>query len=387
MDYSKEYDYLVQRFLPGSVIKDMGYDIRKCSDTESEQLMQDEVNIKNGFWGRGESEFKNNLKNIIKMYPLVFYIPKAVERLQKLCMLYDLISVPEDMLKRAQSELPGITRYDSFAEISHYIIFPYEDFFNSGKLSKKLPSDHIIVDDTVVNKVANIWNKNRKNIFTPCDLINTGMLPAPDIEIRLNNEIHRVMIDPTADNSGVEWITDDRRRHLGFIVAHSLKVNKRDITIEISEDVNGYICMERAVFLNSDSKKPESVNYFDLCRLTHNIMNIWYGLQLLMLHPTIKYVFEHPKMQTFYNIYSRKPGRKDRKTYSIKTIKITNTMLDIPNKNVDGNHHVYKCPLWWVIGHKRTKKGKVEWVRGYWKGKLKDLGKPQEYKIRERVFS
>ncbi len=384
MDYSKEYDYLVQRFLPGDIIRSMGYDVRKCSQAEVDQLLCDNINIKNHFWGKSNDEFEKHLKNIIKMYPLVFCDPKAVQRLQQLCMLFDITAIPDEALKDLPLEYARY-RQNTYEQVSKYIIYPSKDFRNSNKLSENLPSDRIIIDNTIINKIENIWNKDRKNLSAPCDLINAEILPAPDIEIQLDKTIYRVRIDTSVDDFGTEVTFDNRRKHIGFIQTHSLEIDK-DLTVEISEDISGLICMEGTVFLNPNNKKMESIDYFELCQMTSNIMRIWYGLQLLMLHPKIKYVFTHPKMQTFFNIYSRKENKKHRKTYSIKTIKITNTMLDIPSENTGNEHRTYQCPLWWVIGHKRVKCGKVEWVRGYWKGELKDLGKPQEYEIRERII-
>ena len=381
MDYSERYDYLVQRFLPSTTIKDIGYDVGKYTEEEINYLFSED-SLHDKFWGLG-TEFVKKITTIIKMYPLVFYDNKAIQRLQQLCLMKDIIEVPDESLKKVQATHPGIDRNHSFEDIKTYVMYPSDNFYSSSKLAATFPSDRVIINNGVTDRIEDIWNKNKKNLSAPCDLIETKMLPAPDIELQMKDTIYRVKICP--ENNDSDLVTkDNHRTFIGFMTIRSAKTGF-SVGIELSEDLEtGLICMEKAVSLN---QKIVPTDYFNLCQVTSNAMQLWYGVQLLMLHPRIKYVFEHPKMQVFFNPYLDKSVSKNkkRKTFSVRTIKITNTTLEYSDNSSSKGSHTYNCPLWYVIGHKRCKKsGKTEWVKGYWKGELRKLAKPEDYEVRKR---
>ena len=198
MDYSNDYSYLVQRFLPGPLVNDLGYSVKEVHGEELDTLLKDM-----SLWGKNETEFEKKIKDIVRMYPLVFCVPKAVQRLQQVCMMRDISGVSDEALEKIRKTYPGIERHNSFADIETYVMYPSDNFYNSSKLAVTFPSDRVIVNDDIADKIEDIWNKNKKNLSAPCDLIETRMLPAPDIELQMEDTVYLIKICPEDKGSAV----------------------------------------------------------------------------------------------------------------------------------------------------------------------------------------
>ena len=121
------------------------------------------------------------------------------------------------------------------------------------------------------------------------------------------------------------------------------------------------------------------------------ILNTFYGCQLALLNPIIEKVFikakEHPVEER--KIYTNNTHNKQRKTMYIKRYYIRES--DINDTIEAYKSHNVRCPLWWVIGHRRTyKSGKTIWVTGYWKGKerhkVKNLNESDSLQLRQRLI-
>lgn len=120
------------------------------------------------------------------------------------------------------------------------------------------------------------------------------------------------------------------------------------------------------------------------------ILNTFYGCQLALLNPIIEKVFvkakEHPIEE---RKISNGQSNKQRKIMYIKRYYIRESEIV---KTIDSyKTHNMRCPLWWVIGHRRSyKSGKTIWIAGYWKGadrhKVKDLNEAASLDLRQRLI-
>lgn len=119
------------------------------------------------------------------------------------------------------------------------------------------------------------------------------------------------------------------------------------------------------------------------------ILNTFYGCQLALLNPIVEKVFvkakEHPIEE---RKLSNGKNNKDRKVIYVKKYYIRES--DILSTIEDYRTHNIRCPLWWVIGHRRSyKSGKTIWIAGYWKGKerhkVKDLSESDSLNLRQRL--
>ncbi len=136
------------------------------------------------------------------------------------------------------------------------------------------------------------------------------------------------------------------------------------------------------ILKNSDALQDE-YGEMEYSRLYSEVMNIWCAIQMSMLHPKLKYIFEHPKMIPLDS--NGKKTKKNRAVRYVKKHKISMADLDktlFPYEKEKGSHTI-TCPYWWVIGHWHTYRGKKKWVKGYWKGALRDT-KQKHDENRER---
>ena len=143
----------------------------------------------------------------------------------------------------------------------------------------------------------------------------------------------------------------------------------------------GYYNMTKqkcAEFVNSVSK-------FTLNEGIHNYMATWYGIQIAMLHPQIKKVFQDPEIRRNYSTVNQSSNRNNKKKKKLCYIKkhvITKDKLE--KQMYSGKKNKRHALLWHVIGHWRTyKSGKKVFVQPYWKGALREVKNMEEARERE----
>ena len=109
-----------------------------------------------------------------------------------------------------------------------------------------------------------------------------------------------------------------------------------------------------------------------------NSIEVWYGIQLLMLNPDYKEVMARGK------VLKKKLNRsqitdKKRIVKYVKRHYITEKTLESEKQY---NRHTLS---WWVSGHYRQYKNKKVFIDGYWKGPCREQKKQSE-KLRVRVL-
>ena len=116
-------------------------------------------------------------------------------------------------------------------------------------------------------------------------------------------------------------------------------------------------------------ENPNTRKELEIMRST--LLADWYGIQLALLHPSVKEVFSNPKITKVHERIGTGKDRKRRTRY-VRTHTINEG--DIKAKNSLGNSHIHRKTLaWWVIGHQRHyKNGKTRFINGYWKGPLRE---------------
>lgn len=121
----------------------------------------------------------------------------------------------------------------------------------------------------------------------------------------------------------------------------------------------------------------------DMVNTAVTLLNIWYGIQISLLHPVTKTVFEHAAKKKIPREILKKQVGKNRAKY-VRVHHITDEnnskqiLLDTANNllktsSSEKRKYVRKRLLWRVIGHYRNSSGKRVFINGYWKGPLKDI--------------
>ena len=114
------------------------------------------------------------------------------------------------------------------------------------------------------------------------------------------------------------------------------------------------------------------------------VMKAWYGIQIALLHPQIKSVFQNPStIAVSPQGTKKKHKRGKRKTVYVKRHVINADDLVRTTAGASVERHTL---VWYVIGHWRTYKnsGKKIFIKPYWKGPLREL--KQNLDERERVI-
>lgn len=139
------------------------------------------------------------------------------------------------------------------------------------------------------------------------------------------------------------------------------------------------------------------VELSDMVNTAVTLLNIWYGIQISLLHPVTKTVFDHAaKEKVPREILKKQVGRNRAKYVRVHHITDENNakqiLLDTANdllktSSSKKRKYVRKRLLWRVIGHYRNAGGKRVFINGYWKGPLKDIEEKRGvYKENDRVI-
>lgn len=152
----------------------------------------------------------------------------------------------------------------------------------------------------------------------------------------------------------------------GYIIC-SIYVNKISPRISFSLKV-GFYNMPESLF-------KEFIEYVDreaFMEVAGRSLNTWYIIQLLLLHPQIKEVFQNPEtVRNYSDTIRNTPNSNKKKLCYIKKHVISDEKIEKVLKSGPGNKR--HALVWHVIGHWRTyKSGKKVFIQPYWKGVLRD---------------
>lgn len=357
MDASKKTRAeLVIRFLAPFMIHDMGYtQVPRDAPAPLEELDA-------YFMSLSKQELVSTLRGIIAEFPAVFMEYKPVERVQKLCITYDLAN--GNPLKKGDE-----STWSLVSDMSAWV--------DKGeawqKLHRNLPTDRVKLNKDAADKLMSVWNHDRVHAV-PSDIVKAGTVPIPDIEITFEDFTYRVAIDrkdfPDRTRIGYAVFgTGDKDKRYFFV----LYEDKGSETIYA--DANS-CCVFDGVEQN------EKLNYFEISQTIAGLMRLWYSVQLALLHPKLRYAFAHPRMERVYNPYAEKKTKQNR-CFNIRYLKVA--LSDILTFFEEKGTHNITCPIWWVRGHSRRLKDKEIFVAGYFKGALRETGRIEE--VRDRVIA
>jgi hypothetical protein len=133
--------------------------------------------------------------------------------------------------------------------------------------------------------------------------------------------------------------------------------------------------------LSNETAAYEFTKVFTVALMT------WYQIQLALLNPLTKVCFREHKLpvhSTNKNRKSKRPIRYiKRLTFSASEF---NDAINPEHLECKDGKYTRKTMIWHVAGHwHRTKNGKRVFVKGYWKGPLRDLEKNKHlFEPRER---
>ena len=137
---------------------------------------------------------------------------------------------------------------------------------------------------------------------------------------------------------------------------------------------------------------PEYVEYlkknssiYDVNRVAHAFMETWYGIQIALLHPTVKNIFKGGRKERDGEAkFDKKPGTKRPVRYIKKRVINKDDIQRCLNGDGEAvNRHTL---VWYVIGHwRKLANGTKQFIKPYWKGPLRELKMALDDREREIV--
>lgn len=263
------------------------------------------------------------------------------------------------------------------------------------KINNSYVTDIVELTEEEDNEIQNLWNGDfKKDIAIPSDLLFSETLPLHDVRISI-----------------------DERKNGGEVVKYRVLIfqNYSEILKSQKEEVVGYLILENfggkeifmeicacygVDFIAINCKRIGYKGYAeqelsflqnklkcgDFQDFVFSFLSTWYGIQIALLHPKVKEVFQKPQRIPINKSQKKECERKCIKIKYIKKHVIKNKELKelIHGKNGNYSRHAL---IWYVTGHWRTyRNGNKVFIQPYFKGALRETKKLQSEREREIIL-
>lgn len=248
----------------------------------------------------------------------------------------------------------------------------WDELLERGRASK--PTDDVTLSFKATQWLNERWLKAKAGSPVPADIFYERKIPLPIVTIHIEMPTEKypkfaLKSKVVIFEDALEDLVPGEEKIIG-VCSLGADIYSKENWFILRTDSEGGTIIEMSKSTMERLQKTGDPNFgFDLIS---RCICAWYGVQIALLHPTLKYVFSHPHMAPLFS--ERKHNKKKRKTGYIKKHKISEETLDetLFPENTANSRHVITCPVWWVIGHWHTYSGEKKWVKGYWKGILRD---------------
>lgn len=267
-------------------------------------------------------------------------------------------------------------------------------------ISQSRPTDRIHLNSKDDEAISRFWKQFYSQEMLdkgciPSDLFFSGNVPLLDCEITVDERekpfgqlvTYRIVIYPDyierIKNSG------DDPADVGAVVIEFMG-HKFFIPILVFSGIDHVLMSNCGVIGNYSNAEVRSrmgwIPVQEFVSAGYECLTTWYGIQLALLHPTVKEVFSHPKIEPVMDTKPRKGGKKRRVVRYIKKHVITAEDLEqtsFRSKSGFTRH----TSIWYVIGHWRHySDGRKVFVKPYWKGEMRHLRMDLDGRKREIVI-
>lgn len=270
------------------------------------------------------------------------------------------------------------------------------------RINETSPTDIVKISSNQDEALIDLWERgNHKDIYIPSDLFWNETLPLLDCEIEVDERerffenqnmfgrliAYRVVIFEDFMQK-IRDAKDNEVLEVGALILNIPNGTGRLIVpLGIARGLDCIPIPPKLGFINMNYNQKkllqEKFSQADVGKIIVSYLETWYGIQISLLHPTVKEIF---RRSTKIPITGKKKIRNTNHNKKLKYIKC-HVIDDAELKNaIYGNsRNINRTALiWHVIGHWRTyKSGKKVFIKPYWKGALRDNKKLQEARERE----
>ena len=256
----------------------------------------------------------------------------------------------------------------------------------------KEPIDLVEMTSAQEEMLGDLWRKykglktDEEYYRVPSDLYFAGTIPLKtfDMAVTVGRDRMKVrfsLIDnPVFNDEGCADImkiyifSDDNKTFIGAMPVY----------VKYGEDCIFY---RKARFLNreliKDVEAAEEINKGAI-----GFLSPWYGIQLALLHPTVREVFSSAR--TAAGIRDSDSGKKGKSRNVVQYVRVVRMNEDDLKTAIYGSHSAArnrKALIWAVIGHwRKYKNGRTIFIKPYFKGSMRsvkgtDTGEQRKRKI------
>lgn len=234
--------------------------------------------------------------------------------------------------------------------------------YAANVLKLSYPSDEIFLDKASLESLMAFYDKvvgKRDNGI--CDIILSQTVPLKDMRLIFEDdpESYRFCVfEDALDN------LDEAPNGRALLVAAVLKERVGQITLlgVIKGEDRATISDKTFDVFGNETGAPDTVNISGL-------WHIWCAAQFALLHPKAKTVFANPGKRKEYSREKDETGKRRRVVRYIRRHVLNKAEVSGPLREITRH-----CLCWYVIGHWRhLSNGNTVYVKGYWKGELREL--------------
>lgn len=229
-------------------------------------------------------------------------------------------------------------------------------------LKASCPSDEVFLDKGGLDEIMSLYDKvvgERDNGIA--DIILSQTVPIPSLRIKLEDdaESYRFCVFENALDH-----LDEAPAGRALLVAAVLEEKAGRLTLlgVIKGDEKATVSDRSFDEFGNDLGKSDTIRISGL-------WHIWCAVEFALLHPQSKTIFTNPAKGKEYVREKDSSGKRRRVVKYIRRHYITGTAAGHSIREI--NRH---CLCWYVVGHWRhLRSGNVIYIKGYWKGELRDL--------------
>lgn len=246
--------------------------------------------------------------------------------------------------------------------------------------------DHIVITERECDVLEEMFNINFTE-HVPSDLIVSNTLPLKNLKITLTDNKGK-----TYESCVHIWGCPDQEtfRKEKAVSVGALQISDTEfVQIDVEygknaiyhgyygfkfEDSNSYLKAVRQHTKNRQQEYPEGLDFDTFVqRYTGMMMEVFYTVQVAMLHPITKLLFKKPALSVMRDTDKKAPSKKRRVTKYIKKYYIDPKQLEETVQQLSGQSRTYTCLAWYVCGHwRKYKNGSQVFIQPYWKGAMRN---------------
>lgn len=287
--------------------------------------------------------------------------------------------------KRWAEKDPEWARNLAYKEKEVQILSPEERDEFVKKIQRSSPSDVINLQREEDKFLMGLWEPEdaKEIIFIPSDLFFAKTIPLQDCRIIVDEtedggvvaEYRVVIFDDYAENvSRAVREEDDTPIFVGAVVYTTRGKDNLFVPFCVMRGVDSLMA-NKVGFLEPEGHFTAKTTRGQIEQAFVGCLETWYGIQIALLHPSVKDVFRRPqRIQEEGEAKGGDGKKRRRKAKYIRKHYLRMSDFDRVTGNNGGRKFNRKCLAWYVIGHWRNySSGKKIFIQPYWKGLLREV--------------